>query len=69
MNWIVTTAGGWVTFIVRMIMALLIALAVVQLVGIVVMVATIIAYHSDPQWYYIATGLAGTGVFLLSDVD
>lgn len=69
MNWIVTTAGGWVTFIVRMIMALLIALALVQLVGIVVLVGSIIAYHSDPQWYWIATGAAGAGVFLLSDVD
>lgn len=69
MNWIVTTAGGWVTFIVRMIMALLIALALVQLVGIIVMVASMIAYHNDPEWYWIATGLAGTAVFLLCDVD
>ena len=50
-------------------MALLIALALVQLVGIVVLVGSIIAYHSDPQWYWIATGAAGAGVFLWSDVD
>lgn len=50
-------------------MALLIALALIQLVGIVVLAASIIAYHGDPQWYWIATGAAGAGVFLVSDVD
>lgn len=50
-------------------MALLIVLALVQLAGIVVLAASVIAYHSDPQWYWIATGAGGAGVFLLADVD
>ena len=49
--------------------ALLLMLAVVQLVGVIAMVASIIAYHSDPEWYWIATGIAGGSVFLLADVD
>ena len=69
-GWInVDTIIGLVNGIVRGIIALLIALALVQLVGVIVFVASIIAYNSDPEWYWIATGIAGGSVFLLADVD
>jgi hypothetical protein len=65
----VDTLIGLVNGIVRGIIALLIALALVQLVGVIVFVASIIAYHNSPQWYWIASGVVGAGVFLLADVD
>jgi len=69
-GWInVDTVIGLVNGIVRGIIALLIALALVQLVGVIVFVASIIAYNSDPEWYWIASGVVGAGVFLLADVD
>ena len=63
------TLIGLVNGIIKGIIALLLMLAVVQLVGVIAMVASIIAYHNDPKWYWIVTGIAGAGVFLLADVD
>lgn len=63
------TIIGLINGIVRAVIGLLILLALVQLVGVIIGVASIIAYHNDPKWYYIATGVAGAALAVFADVD
>jgi hypothetical protein len=67
MSWLIGVAVGWVNLVILIVVVLVVGLIFIQAAGAIVLVASVIAYHNDPHWGYVLTGVAGAAVFVFAD--